>query len=79
MAMLRRPRHNPPAELNSFVGREIEIARLSDRLGTARLLTLVGSGGVGQTRLALQVGSRVLDRYPDGAWLVDLDEQSRWG
>ena len=73
------PRHNLPAELSSFVGREIEIARLSDRLGTARLLTLVGSGGVGQTRLALQVGSRVLDRYPDGAWLVDLDEQSRWG
>jgi len=71
-AMLGRPRHNLPVELSSFVGREVELTRLADRLGTARLLTLVGPGGVGKTRLALQVGSHALESYPDGVWFVEL-------
>ncbi len=66
------PLHNLPAGLNSFVGRELELARLVDRLGTARLLTLIGAGGVGKTRLALQVGNRLLGQFPHGIWLVEL-------
>src|SRR5450755_1196974 len=67
-----RPRHNMPAELNSFVGREQELIEVERLLGTSRLLTLVGTGGVGKTRLALRVASHTLDRYPDGAWLIEL-------
>ncbi len=70
--VIGRPRHNLPAELSSFVGREVELARLANRLSTARLLTLVGPGGVGKTRLALQVGSHALESYQDGVWLVEL-------
>jgi predicted ATPase/DNA-binding CsgD family transcriptional regulator len=70
--MLSRPRHNLPAELSTFIGREPEIIRLADRLGTARLLTLVGPGGVGKTRLALQIGSRALASYAEGVWLLEL-------
>jgi predicted ATPase/DNA-binding NarL/FixJ family response regulator len=61
-----------PAELSSFVGREAELGRLAEVLSEERLLTLVGPGGVGKTRLALRVAAGVQDRYPDGIWLVDL-------
>jgi predicted ATPase/DNA-binding CsgD family transcriptional regulator len=71
-ALPGQARHNLPAELTSFVGREDDISRLAARLASARLLTMVGPGGVGKTRLALQVASRVLDRYPDGIWRVEL-------
>ncbi len=67
-----RARHNLPLELTSFVGREDDISKLAARIASARLLTMVGSGGVGKTRLALQLASRLLDRYPDGVWLVEL-------
>jgi predicted ATPase/DNA-binding CsgD family transcriptional regulator len=67
-----RPRGNLPAELNSFVGREQELVEIEHLLATTRLLTLVGTGGVGKTRLAQRVASQVLDRYPDGAWLIEL-------
>src|SRR5713226_9347429 len=49
-----RRRHNLPAALSSFIGRERDLAELQPLLGTARLLTLTGPGGVGKTRLALQ-------------------------
>jgi len=65
-------RHNLPAELNSFVGREHELVELEHLLGKTRLLTLVGTGGVGKTRLAQRLASNVLDRYPDGAWWIEL-------
>lgn len=65
-------RHNLPVELNSFVGRELELVEVEHLLGTTRLLTLVGTGGVGKTRLAQRVASQVLDRYRDGAWLIEL-------
>ena len=68
---------NLPAALTGFVGRaweQGEVARLL--LGTpeapCRLLTLTGVGGVGKSRLALEVGSRLMDTYPDGVWLVEL-------
>jgi predicted ATPase/class 3 adenylate cyclase len=65
-------RHNLPAPLSSFVGREAEIADLHRLLGAARLATLTGPGGAGKTRLALEAAGRILDRFPDGVWLVDL-------
>jgi predicted ATPase/DNA-binding CsgD family transcriptional regulator len=71
-ASLRAARHNLPVALSSFVGRGGEIDALRERLASTRLLTLVGPGGVGKTRLALQVASRTLDAYADGVWLVEL-------
>jgi predicted ATPase len=64
--------NNLPIQRTSFVGREHDIADVIELLGRHRLLTLVGSGGVGKTRLALRVGAELLDRYPDGVWFVDL-------
>jgi predicted ATPase/transcriptional regulator with XRE-family HTH domain len=65
-------RHNLPAPLTSFVGREQDLARLDGLLGQARLVTLTGTGGAGKTRLALEFASGVVGRFPDGAWLADL-------
>jgi predicted ATPase len=61
-----------PPSLSSFVGRERELADVQARLAGAWLLTLTGVGGCGKTRLALEVARTVLDRYPDGVWLVEL-------
>jgi non-specific serine/threonine protein kinase len=65
-------RHNLPQPLTSFVGREREIAEVSRLLASARLLTLVGTGGVGKTRLGHEVAARVLDRFSGGVWVVEL-------
>ncbi len=65
-------RHNLPAELTSFVGRQGELAELTAALGTSRLLTLTGAGGAGKTRLALRLAANLADRYRDGACMVDL-------
>lgn len=65
-------RHNLPLQLTSFVGREREIREVNALLGGARLLTLTGAGGVGKTRMALQVAAYVLDEFPDGVWVVEL-------
>src|SRR5207248_1271504 len=51
---------------------EREITELERLLSTSRLVTLTGAGGVGKTRLALQVAKELAPGYPDGAWLVDL-------
>lgn len=64
--------NNLPLQLTSFVGRDNEIERVVDLLDAHRLVTLVGTGGVGKTRLALQVGADLLDRYEDGVWFVEL-------
>ncbi|HEV3102783.1 MAG TPA: tetratricopeptide repeat protein [Candidatus Dormibacteraeota bacterium] len=64
--------NNLPAELSSFVGREHQLAELRQLLRKSRLITLTGPGGAGKTRLALRLAAGVLDRYPDGVWLVDL-------
>jgi predicted ATPase/class 3 adenylate cyclase len=69
---LNAARHNLPVQVTSFIGRDHEIATVKQLLSSARLLTLTGSGGVGKTRLALQVAADLTDRYPDGIWLVEL-------
>jgi predicted ATPase len=56
----------------SLVGREAAIAELQSALGAHRLVTLTGVGGVGKTRLALEVASRVAGDFPDGAWVIEL-------
>ena len=63
---------NLPAQVTSFVGRASEIAAVTQALMDARLVTITGVGGVGKTRLALQVAAEVLPRYPDGAWFCEL-------
>lgn len=57
---------NLPAAFTSFVGRRHEIATVGGLLGTARLLTLTGTGGVGKTRLAVEVAAGSVDAFPDG-------------
>lgn len=64
--------HNLPIQLSSFIGREAELAEIGQILRAHRLVTLLGPGGIGKTRLALQVGAEVLDAYPDGVFFVDL-------
>jgi len=66
------PLHNLPASLSSFVGREHDQARVHDLLTSHRLVTLVGTGGVGKTRLALAVAQGIVGNHPDGVWLVEL-------
>ena len=54
------------------MGRQAELAAVAKELGTARLVTLTGVGGVGKTRLALQVAAELLPGFADGAWLCEL-------
>ena len=67
-----RARHNLPARLTSFLGREQELAMLDKLLGEARLVTLTGPGGAGKTRLAVEFATGAVERFGDGAWLADL-------
>ncbi len=72
--------NNLPAQITSFVGRENELAEIKQILNLSglpdltgsRVLTLIGPGGTGKTRLSLQAAAEVLDHYPDGVWLVEL-------
>ena len=61
---------SPPR--SSFVGRQTEVEELDKLLGSRHLLTVVGPGGVGKTRLALEIAGRVRSRFPDGVWVVEL-------
>jgi len=65
-------RHNLPAQMTSFIGREKELAEINQALNEHRLVTLTGSGGAGKTRLSLQVGTECLDQFLDGVWLAEL-------
>ena len=66
---------NLPLQLTSFIGREAEIEELKRLLQGAhkvRLLSLVGAGGSGKTRLALRIAEQIMPGYPDGVWFIDL-------
>jgi predicted ATPase len=65
-------RHNLPAPVSSFIGREQELREIQQLLGENRLITLAGTGGTGKTRLALQAATAELDYFTDGVWLIDL-------
>jgi non-specific serine/threonine protein kinase len=67
-----RHRHNLPSQLSSFIGREKQTQDVKRALSTFRLVTLTGAGGVGKTRLSLEVAIQVLDRFTEGVWLVEL-------
>jgi predicted ATPase/DNA-binding winged helix-turn-helix (wHTH) protein len=67
-----RVKHNLPAHIAPFVGREQDLADLAALLGTKRLVTIVGVGGIGKTRASQQVASGMVDHYTHGAWFVDL-------
>src|SRR5215467_5594484 len=65
--------HNLPSQTTSFVGRDAEVAELRALVaGRSRLITIVGAGGIGKSRLALQVAAEALDGDGDAVWLVEL-------
>lgn len=64
--------NNLPIQMTALLGRERDIEDVKSLLLQHRLLTLSGSGGVGKTRLALQVGADLIDRFSDGVWFADL-------
>ena len=64
--------NNLPQQVTSFIGRERELAEAKALLERTRLLTLHGMGGLGKTRLSLQIAADELEKYPDGVWFVDL-------
>lgn len=64
--------NNLPQQLTSFVGRDGEVAEITALLSKHRLLTLIGSGGVGKTRVSLQVAANLLESNPDGTWFVEF-------
>src|SRR5215471_7322298 len=74
---MARPAHRPgnlPAEATSFIGRRRELAELRRKLSAARLVTLVGPGGVGKSRLAVRMAADLGRGFANGAWLVELAE-----
>jgi predicted ATPase/DNA-binding winged helix-turn-helix (wHTH) protein len=71
-ALGRSKNTNLPESLTSFIGRERELVEIKRLLPGKRLLTLVGVGGIGKTRLALQAAAEVMDAYRDGVWLVEF-------
>src|SRR5581483_9092266 len=69
---LQIPPNNLPLQPTSFVGRSPDLATVEELLAGAPLVTLVGTGGCGKTRLALQLAAELLGGYRDGAWFGEL-------
>ena len=63
---------NLPVQTTSFIGRHAEVAELGDLVPAHRLVTLIGVGGVGKTRLAVQVAAELTSKFADGVWFVEL-------
>src|SRR5687767_11684265 len=70
------PQHNLPFQVSSFVGREKEQDEIINLIMKNRLVTLVGVGGIGKTRMSLEIGQKLLSDYPNGVWFVALDSLS---
>jgi predicted ATPase len=64
--------HNLPVQLTSFIGREREIAEARKLFTSTRILTFIGPGGTGKTRLCLQVAGEQIAEFKDGVWLIEL-------
>ena len=64
--------HNLPVQVTPLIGRDEDVAALARLVGAERLVTLTGSGGVGKTRLALDVAADLLEQFPGGVWFVEL-------
>ena len=71
-ALALKPPHNLPNPISSFIGRVDELGEVSKSIDAYRLVTLVGVGGVGKTRIAREVALSRLDGFPDGVWWIDL-------
>ncbi|MGH8181124.1 MAG: ATP-binding protein [Steroidobacteraceae bacterium] len=69
---LRQVPTNLPAPVSDFIGREPELRELRELLGHNRLVTLVGTGGIGKTRLGLTAARAMLEEFADGVWLAEL-------
>jgi non-specific serine/threonine protein kinase len=67
-------RHNLKSPASSFIGRQADLERLNEFLinEDCRLVTLVGTGGIGKTRLATRAAFQVLERFPEGVWMIEL-------
>jgi predicted ATPase/class 3 adenylate cyclase len=72
LTSLSAVRHNLPAQVSPFIGRRSDVAAIKSRLSAARLVTLIGTGGCGKTRLALHVAYDLVGEFRDGVWLVEL-------
>ncbi|MEG3634246.1 ATP-binding protein [Micromonospora palythoicola] len=64
--------HNLPIQVTTFVGRQTERAELGRLVSRHRLVTVLGAGGSGKTRLAVEFATDLVDEYPDGVWFVDI-------
>ena len=73
------PRTNLPASVSRLIGRDAAVAEVTSLLKAHRLVTLTGAGGIGKTRLGLEVGRRLLPHYADGVWLMELGSLSDGG
>jgi predicted ATPase/DNA-binding SARP family transcriptional activator len=70
------PQHNLPHPIASFIGRKKEQDEIRNLIHKNRLVSLVGTGGIGKTSLALQLGHVMLQEYPNGVWFIALDSLS---
>lgn len=64
--------NNLPPQLTSFIGREREVREVRELVSSARLVALLGMGGLGKTRLSLRVAAEVMARFPEGVWFLDF-------
>lgn len=69
---IRTATNNLPQQLTTFIGRERELIEAGERLASTKLLTLIGPGGTGKTRLSIQVGIEQIGNFKNGVWLVEL-------